>query len=253
VERARAVVPDFALTPENAAAVAELCAQLDGLPLAIELVAPRLKLLSPGGLLERMSGGLPRYSGAGHGRLPLLNVGARDVPARQRTLHAAIAWSYDLLSEAERILFRRLAVFAGGCTVEAAEAVAAGCESGNRGWEDGGTLRRYHVPTGQTGTTILDAAASLIDQSLLQWEAVRTGARRPRMLETGREFALERLRESGEAAGLGRRHAEHYTALVQEAEPELHRAEQAAWLSRLEQEHDNLPAALTWSLATVAP
>jgi len=194
--RARAVTPDFVADT----AVAEICRRLDDLPLALELAAARVKVLSSGQILARLEQ-----------RLPLLTGGARDLPERQRTLRGAIAWSYELLTPAEQRLFARLAVFRGGCTLEAVEEVAH---------------------------TDLDTLGSLVDKSLLRHTEERFS-----MLETIREYAAERLEDSGEAAELRRRHAEHFLALAEEAEPSLF-AESTEWLDRLEQEHDNLRAAL---------
>ncbi len=215
VERAQAVQSDFALTKENAAAIAAMCHQLDGLPLAIELAAGRSKLFSPQALLPRL-----------RNRLKLLVGGARDLPSRQQTLRGTIAWSYDLLEEAEKILFRRLSVFVGGCTLEAAEAVC-------------------HADRDVEGD-ILDAVASLVDKSLLRQKAEIDGEPRLLMLETIREYALERLEASGEAEAIRRRHADYYLALAEQAEHMLAGEQQVLWLNRLEQEHENLRAALTW-------
>jgi predicted ATPase/DNA-binding SARP family transcriptional activator len=223
VQRARAVRPGFALGEGNAEAVAETCARLDGLPLAIELAAARVKLLPPQAILSRLDE-----------RLHFLTGGPRDLPERQRTLRATIDWSYDLLDAAERTLFCRLSVFAGGCTLQAIEAVML--EPPSPG-------------------PALNLVGSLVDQSLL---AVRAGDAaqaegEPRftMLETVRAYAAERLDESGEAPAVRRRHAAFFLDLAQEAEPILHRYgfEQAAWMDRLEREQDNLHAALDWALA----
>jgi predicted ATPase len=198
--RARAVKPDFA--PDDA--VSDICWRLDDLPLALELAAARVKALSPGQILERLDQ-----------RLPLLTGGARDLPERQRTLHAAIAWSYDLLEPAEQLLFARLAVFTGGCTLEAAEKIA---------------------------DATLDTLRSLVDKSLLSLREDRFW-----MLETVREYASERLEASDDAEDLPRRHADYFLALAEEAEPNLHRSGRTVdWLDRLEREHDNLRAALDW-------
>jgi len=186
-------------------AVEAICARLDGLPLAIELAAARVNVLPPAKLLERLEQ-----------RLPLLTSGARDAPERQRTLRATIAWSHDLLDEHEQQLFARLAVFAGGCTLEAAEAV---CDAN------------------------VDTLSSLLDKNLL-----RRDESRYRMLETIREFARERLDQAADADEIRRRHAEHFLAFALEAQPELVRRDQREWLNRLEAEHDNLRAALTWLL-----
>ncbi len=239
VQRVRAANPDFALTPENAAAVVAICRRLDGLPLALELAAARGKLLPPAALRVRLERGLE-----------LLISGPRDAPARQRTLRDAIAWSHDLLSAEEQALFRRLAVFAGGFTLEAAEEVVEAPSAESR------------VPSGTAdsalgaGHSVLDLVASLAEKSLL-WreEGPASAASEPRfrMLETIREYGLERLAESGEEAEARQRHAAHFLALVEEAEPYL-RGEPAmgSWLDRLEAEHDNLRAAVTWLLDPAA-
>lgn len=216
VERARAVKPDFRLTGENAPAVTEICARLDGLPLGIQLAAARVKLLSPEAVLERL-----------RSRLRLLKGGARDAPARQRTLKKAIGWSYDLLEAGERLLFGRLSVFAGGCTLEAAEAV---CD------------------TEELAEEALDVLASLMDKSLLYRTEAEDGEVRFRMLETIREYALERLEADGGGEEIRCAHATHYLALAEEAEPELNGPQQLSWFERLDAEHGNLRAALGWSL-----
>ena len=213
VERAAAVRPDFTLTPESAPTVAEICARLDGLPLAIELAAARVKLLSPEAMLPRLSS-----------RLTLLTGGARDLPERHRTLRNAIAWSYDLLSDAERTLFRRLSVFVGGCTLEAAEAICG--------------------DPGDRGIDVLDGLGSLLDKSLLGRREQRDRVPRFVLLETLREFALERLEAAGEAPPSRRTHADFFLALAEAAEPRLRSAEQALWREVLETEQDNLRAAL---------
>jgi len=186
-------------------AVAAICARLDGLPLAIELAAARVNVLPPAKLLERLEQ-----------RLPLLTGGGRDAPERQRTLRATIAWSHDLLDEHEQQLFARLAVFAGGCTLEAAEAVCL---------------------------ADVDTLGSLLEKNLL-----RRDESRYRMLETIREFARERFDEAADADEIRRRHAEHFLAIAREAQPELVRRDQREFLDRLEADHDNLRAALSWLL-----
>jgi predicted ATPase/class 3 adenylate cyclase len=216
VERARAARPDFRLSPANARAVAEICARLDGLPLAIELAAARIRLLSPEALLARLSG-----------RLQLLTGGARDLPARQQTLRSTIAWSEDLLTPAERTLFRRLAVFAGGWTLSAAESVAPAA--------------------GELEGDILEGLASLVDKSLVRRQDDLESEPRFALLETIRAYGQEQLEASGEAEALRRAHAAYYFQLAEQAEPELTGAEQATWLARLEREHDNLRAALGWT------
>ncbi len=217
-ERAQAARADFALTGENAPAVAEIVRRLDGLPLAIELAAARVAHLPPTALLTRLER-----------RLPLLTRGVRDLPARQRTLRDAIAWSHDLLPPEERVLFRRLAVFVGGCTLEAAEAMA-------------GT-------PGDPGLDVLDGVAALVAKSLLREEDDPSGEPRYRMLETVREFGLERLATSGEEAATRDAHAAWCLSLAERAEPALQGPEQLAWLDRIEAEQPNLRAALAWSLA----
>jgi predicted ATPase/DNA-binding CsgD family transcriptional regulator len=216
VTRAEAVKPDFALTPENAVAVAEICRRLDGLPLAIELAAARVKVLPPSALLARLD----------H-RLPLLTGGGRDLPERQQTMRAAIAWSHDLLTPEEQGLFRRLAVFAGGFTLEAAEAVTSG--------------------SGEPGIDPFEGVASLLDKSLLRQDVGPGGEPRFTMLETVREFALDQLLASGEEGAIRERHAAWCLSLAQAVwiESEVGRA-QAAWLARLDVELDNLRAALAW-------
>jgi predicted ATPase/tetratricopeptide (TPR) repeat protein len=221
VQRAQAYRPTFAVDEANAQTVATICRRLDGLPLALELASARLKLFSPQALLARLGD-----------RLALLTGGAQDAPERQQTLRATLAWSYDLLPSAEQVLFRRLGAFAGGCTLEAAEAVCADPASA--------------APLG--GTSILDGLTSLVDQHLLRAEEGPDGAPRVAMLETIREYALERLVERGEVEALHRQHASYYLALAEQAQPEVEGPGQVAWLQRLEAEHDNLRAALEWAL-----
>jgi predicted ATPase/class 3 adenylate cyclase len=217
VERARAVRPEFSLTRENAPAVVEICARLDGLPLAIELAAARTKLLSPQVLLERLGN-----------RLKLLTGGAKNLPERQRTLRNAIEWSYELLDEGEKVLFGRLGVFSGGATLEAMEAV---CDA-----------------QGDLPMDAFDGASSLLDKSLLRLEERTGGEPRFVMLETIREYARERLAQSGEAEELGRLHAEYFLVLAEEAEPGLKGPAQEQGLERLDAEHDNMRAALSWAI-----
>ncbi|HZU00201.1 MAG TPA: tetratricopeptide repeat protein [Ktedonobacteraceae bacterium] len=216
ISRAQAVKPSFQLTHANALAVAEICARLDGLPLAIELAAARMKLLTPQALLSRLSQ-----------RLQVLTSTTRDTPARQQTLRNTIAWSYNLLDAYEQQLFRRLSVFVGGCTLEAAEAVCA--EPGNEGGQ------------------VLDGVASLTDKSMLQQTEV---GEEPRlvMLETIREYGLECLAAGGETEASRQAHAVYYLALVEETEPKLLGPEQVVWFERLEREHDNLRTAMRWLL-----
>ena len=219
LSRAQAVVPEFQLSNINAPVLAEICARLDGLPLAIELAAARIKLLPPQALLARLGQ-----------RLAVLTSGPHDVPARQQTLRNTITWSYNLLEAQEQRLFRQLSVFVGGCTLEAAEAVCAALGDG-----DG-------------AGPVLDGVASLIDKSLLQPTAQKNGELHLVMLETIREYGLEVLATSGEMEATQRAHALYYLALAEEAESELEGPQQVRWLQRLEREHDNLRAALRWSL-----
>jgi predicted ATPase/class 3 adenylate cyclase/DNA-binding XRE family transcriptional regulator len=220
IERARAVKPDFAVTNANAPAVAEICARLDGLPLAIELAAVRSKLLSPHELLARLGQSLQ-----------LLTSSTRDVPVRQRTLRSAIQWSYDLLGEQEQHLFRWLSVFRGGCTLLAVESVAA--------------------MLGDDLVSPLDRIASLLDKSLLRQTAQETEKPRLLMLETIREFALEYLAASGERAAARQAHASYYLALAEEAAPALKGPQHAAWVHRLARDYDNLRATMQWTLEQV--
>jgi predicted ATPase/class 3 adenylate cyclase len=213
IQRAKSVHPGFAVTDDNAPAVAEICARLDGLPLAIELAAARVRVLSPHAILERLQ----------H-RLSLLTGGARDLPRRQQTLRDAIGWSYDLLDDPERMLFARLSAFVGGCSLEAAEAVCGP----------------------ELEVDILDGLSSLVDKSLLRRLDTEAGEPRFRMLQVIREYAMERLDEGEEAEVVRRRHAEFLLNLAEEAEPHLVGPEQARWLDAVELEHDNLRSALEW-------
>ncbi len=222
VERAQAVREGFALTDENALAVTAIVRRLDGLPLAIELAAARVKVLPPQALLARLEQ-----------RLPLLTGGGRDLPVRQQTMRDAIAWSHDLLSAEEQALFRRLAVFIGGFTLEAAEAVANA--------------------VGNLGIDPFDGVCSLADKSLLRHEDGPTGEPRYAMLETVREFALERLAASGEEGATRDAHARHFLALAERVAPALFGPDQASCLGRLETEHANLRAALGWMLERYDP
>ena len=216
VERAKAVRPNFALTQENAPAVAEICARLDGLPLAIELAGARVRMLPPQALLQRLSN-----------RLKLLKGGPRNLPARQRTLRATIDWSYELLTEEEKQLLGRLSVFFGGCTLEAIEAL---CDV------------EGHFPM-----DTLEGVSSLLEKSLLRQEEGPEGEPRFVMLEVVQEYAREKLEESGAVQEIKRAHAEHYLALAEEADPELKGPDQLEWIRRLETEHDNMRVALRWA------
>lgn len=213
VARAQDVKPDFALNDDNVDVVVEICRRLDGLPLALELAAVWVKMLAPQALMRRLE----------H-RLTLLTGGARDLPTRHQTLRATIAWSDDLLSPAERALFRRLAIFAGGWTLEAAEVV---------------------VPP-DNSLSLFEGLASLVDKSLVQSAEGLAGEPRYLMLETVREFAIEQLERSGEAETLGRRHADYCLALTQEIDTDLSDAALEASQARIEVEQANIRAALTW-------
>jgi predicted ATPase/class 3 adenylate cyclase len=215
VDRARAARPDFEVTRDTAPSVAEICARLDGLPLAIELAASRIKVLSPEALLSRLSHSLD-----------LLTAAASNLPQRQRTLRATIAWSEGLLPEPDRQLFARLSVFAGGAELEAAEAVAN--------------------PNGDLGIDTLDGLTSLIDKSLVRRIEAAEGELRFRMLETIREYAAERLDEQWDLDPTRRRHAEHFLALAEAAAPRI--TADVEGLDRLDREHDNLLAAFQWSI-----
>ena len=213
VERAQATKSDFALTDDNAAAVVEISRRLDGLPLAIELAAARVKLLPPRAMLSRLE----------H-RLTLLTGGGRDRPARQQTLRGAIAWSYDLLAQTERTLFARLSVCVGGCTFEATELIGNG---------DG-------------DLDLLSDLEALVDHSLVRQAEDADGEPRFSMLATIREYAAEQLKAAEEAEAIHERHAEWCLQLAETAEPALFGENQKLWLTQLEQEHDNLRGALAW-------
>jgi predicted ATPase/class 3 adenylate cyclase len=215
-QRARAAKPDFTINDENAPAVAEICFRLDGLPLAIELAAARIKLFSPQAILTRLSK-----------PLELLRGGARDLPDRHQTLRQAIAWSYDLLDASEKTLFRRLSAFVGGCTLDAAEAL---CE------RLGGDIDSF------------DGVTALADKSLLRQQEGRDGEPRFFMLETIREFGLGLLAELGEETTVRRAHAELVLAMVKEGEPSLTGKDQLVWLNRFEDDHDNIRGAIAWSI-----
>jgi predicted ATPase/DNA-binding winged helix-turn-helix (wHTH) protein len=229
VARAQKVRPAFVLNEKNARAVASICRRLDGLPLAIELAAARVLLLSPEEIFTRLENSLN-----------LLTRGAPDLPERQKTMRSAIEWSYQLLDEEEKSLFRRLAVFSGGFTVEAAETVA-----GNDGG-DAAALPEIKLP-------VLDLVSSLFEKNLLAAKETNDGGARLRMLEVVREFAFEKLRAHGEEEVLGRAHALYFLDLAEKAEPHLMHETSAEWLERLETEHDNLRAALNRSLENDPP
>jgi len=217
IERAKSAKVDFDVTDESAPAVAEICVRLDGLPLAIELAAARIKMLPPKAMLQRLSS-----------RLKLLTGGARDLPERQRTLRGTIEWSFALLDEGEQLLFGRLAVFSGGRTLEAIEAI---CDA-----------------EGDLPVDAFEGVSSLVDKSLIRQEEEPGGEPRFVMLETVHEYAREKLGESSEAEEIKRVHAEFFLTLAEEADPELRGPDQLEWLERLEAEHDNMRAALSWAL-----
>jgi predicted ATPase len=216
IQRAQAVQPDFAVTIENAPVVAEICHRLDGLPLAIELAAARFRLLAPADLLSRLAR-----------RFEVLRGGTRDLPERQQTLRRTIDWSHDLLDEDARKVFRRLSVFAGGATLDAAEAVATGVDG--------------------VQADALGLIASLLDDSMLTSSIGELGDLRIGMLDTIREYAAEKLGESGELEDVRRRHADWYVHLAEGAEPHLVAADEAVWATRLEAERANARVALEWS------
>jgi predicted ATPase/DNA-binding winged helix-turn-helix (wHTH) protein len=219
VQRATAVWPGFALTPENKQVIQEICLRLDGLPLAIELAAARTKVLSPSAILDRLQS-----------RLQLLTAGALDLPERHQTLRKTIDWSYDLLNEAERKLFRRFSVFVGGCTLEAAEAV---CNTGR-----------------DLGIDLFEGLSSLVDKNLVQHIGRADAEPRFAMLETIREYALDRLADSLEQPATRRAQAAYCLVLAEEGNPELPAAERARWLTQCDIEIDNFRYALDWLFET---
>src|SRR2546421_721286 len=224
IERAQAIEPDFALTAENAAVIAQICARVDGLPLALELAAARVKVLPPALLLERLS----------KARLPVLTRGAINLPSRQKTLRNTITWSYDLLSRAEQAWFRCLGVFSRSWSLEAAEAMMQG------GAEDSKETLVSSSP--------LDMLEQLVDNSLLIRVPAENGQARFTMLETLREYALEQLADNGEYERLRDWHAVYYLREAEAAERGLRGPQQLVWLSRLGADRDNFRAALEWSL-----
>jgi non-specific serine/threonine protein kinase len=220
VERSQAVRPDFGMTDDNAPAVAEICVRLDGLPLAIELAAARLKLFSPQVLLGQLES-----------RFSVLRGGLRDLPPRQQTLRRAIAWSYELLEDAEKTLFARLAVFQRGRTIDAVDRVCS-----------------HDLPI-----HVLDGLESLLNKSLLRHEEGAEGEPRFVLLETIHEYGRELMDQMGETADMRTRHAEYFLELAEQGDLELRGANQDEWMDLLEIEHDNFRAALKWSSAGADP
>jgi predicted ATPase len=218
VQRAAAVKPDFALTEKNSPVVAEICCRLDGLPLAIELAATRVKMLTPEAVLARLQN-----------RLELLTGGTRDMPARQQTLRRTIDWSHDLLNMAEQKLFRRISVFAGGCTLEAAEAVC-------------NTRQDLEID-------VTEGMESLLDKNLVQQVEPKDSEARFTMLDTIREYGLERLAASGEKEATQRTHAAYCMVLAEEGNLPLTPSERTNWLALCDDDHDNLRVALDWLIA----
>jgi predicted ATPase/DNA-binding SARP family transcriptional activator len=225
IERAAAVLPTFALAPHNAVAVAQICQRLDGIPLALELAAARVRLLTPAQIANRLDD-----------LFQLLTHGSQVAPPRQQTLRATMDWSYALLSRGEQGLFQELAVFAGSWSLEAAEAI---CK------DEGGTLR---VKDEIHPSEVLELLSQLIDKSLVMAE-MQGGEARYRMLEPIRQYAAEKLRESGELDQVQERHCHFFLLFAEETESKLKGPEQVQWLNRLEIEYDNLRAALSWALA----
>jgi predicted ATPase/class 3 adenylate cyclase len=226
IARARTMRPDFEVDNENAPAVAEICARLDGLPLAIELAAARIKLLSPQAMLPRLQSRLALLGGSG----------PRNQTARQQTLRGAIDWSYDLLDEDARRLFRRLSTFVGGFALEAAEAICGPAAEGS----------------GTGPIDVLETVSALVDQSLLRQADMHSHTRFA-MLETIREYATEALEACGERPEIRRRHALYFTDFAERAAPHLTAEDRATWLDWLEHEHDNLRAAIGWAVETGEP
>ena len=218
-QRAAAVLPDFAITSENSSSIHKICSRLDGLPLAIELAAARIKVLSPGAILERLQS-----------PLQLLTGGALDLPERQQTIRKTIDWSHSLLNASEQRLFRRFSVFAGGCTFEAAEAV---CN-----------------PGGDLGGDLFETLSSLVDKNLIQHVDRSHGGPRLLMLETIREYASERLIASGEERATRRAHAAYCLVLAEEGNPELGTSDRTRWLALCDAEVDNFRSALDWLFQT---
>ena len=223
LDRAKAVKGDFDLTDQNANAVAEICARLDGLPLAIELAAARIKLLSPSAMLARL------VEPDGHLSLQILTGGAHDLPERQQTIRGAIAWSYNLLDSDLKKLFCRLSVFAGGCTLSTAEIVCP--------------------KIGDLKIEVIDGIAALVDNNLLQQEEELDGEPRVSMLQTIREYGLEQLLKSKGDVEAHKAHANYFATFAEEAEANRNGPDDQIWGQRIEAEKDNFRAALSWSFA----
>lgn len=224
-ERAAALKPGFEINKSNAPAIVEICHRLDGLPLAIELAAARIKVLSPQSMLDRLQS-----------RLQLVASKDRDVPRRQQTLRNTIDWSYNLLDKAERTLFQRMATFTGGRTLRAIQSVCSG-------------VTEYKAGGGASApvSDLLDSVESLVSSSLLQQREGHDSEPRFWMLETIHEYAREKLWESGEEEELRRRHARYFLEVVEQAAPHLKQKDQARWLEQLEDENDNIRAAFQWA------
>lgn len=227
LQRAQAIQSDFQLTPDNARTIATICARLEGLPLAIELAAARIKLLPPQALLKRLSS-----------RLRVLTGGKQDLPARQQTLHNTLQWSYDLLPSQEQRLFRMLSIFVGGCSLQAVEAVA----------QSVGLAIPLDITENNQTTEIVDGVVSLLDKSLLQQTEAEGEEPRLLMLETIREYGLACLQEQGEMKGMQQAHAAYYLHLAEEAALYQFRAEAGTWFERVEREQENLRVVQQWSL-----
>jgi predicted ATPase/class 3 adenylate cyclase len=231
--RAVAVQPDFVLTPQNAPAVAQICARLDGIPLALELAAARVKALTAEQIAERLDE-----------MFRLLTGGSRTALPRQQTLKAAIDWSFDLLSEPERVLLRRLSVFVNGWTLDAVEMVCTDVEAPRKGSE--GSSEPW--PWADIADwEVLDLLLRLVEKSLVQVEEIGDGQTRYRLLETIRQYGQDKLLEARESEALRERHRDYYMALAERAAPQLTQPDQGIWLNQLEADHDNLRAALKWS------
>lgn len=230
IERAVAVQPSFAMSNQNAPAIAQICQRLDGIPLALELAAARIKLLKVEQIAARLDD-----------RFRLLTGGGRTAMPRHQTLRAAIDWSYELLAEPERVLLRRLAVFAGGWTLEAAETVTTAPPAVNR------NQSKLNTDSNVLATDVLDLLAHLADRSMIVVDDSGEEARY-HLLETIRQYAREKLLESGEAEEVRDQHLEFFVTVAEKAEPKLYGAEPAKWLGQLDTEHDNLRAAIEWAI-----